>query len=537
MTIPYIFSNAHPTVRLALALPNTHIVTYAWLEDSLLNGRKLAERKYTWEEQRAQRRRRKMYKRMGPDMDRKRFEEGCEAARGDLGSGTSKRKGGFFASALGELRERREAREREAAQQGLQGDGNVAEKEDIDAPEDARRKRSSKRKTDLQPTAMPPSARLASLTSTSTLPSSSPSTTLPPASSSALLPTPLLPPSTSSPAKPANVKLQDLYHIYLDPTGFEYKLLLVRQNPHLNTLARYDLRMYESHTVPHVYCTLVRYVPPVGGEASIAMGVGSGGSGGDGEGTGSGSGGGGKGGEKGGDCREGGEVGDDDSATTTTTTPSTSTIAHIQPGTPAPAPAPHAHAHTILTPTPTTITLSPPSTPFHPSFATFRHAFRDLTLLAWHERFDTDLQALRAKAFQIEPFVWRKPGFGQPLGVMPGEWAFGGHGGSQWEYVEEGYVRNRWGLPGLEVRLGGGMVGLGVKREEREREWGERVKVEEEEREIKREKGEEGRKKSGRKAEVAVRVEVKQTQGVGRAVNSGDFKSRKDRRPWPKEVW
>ena len=48
----------------------------------------------------------------------------------------------------------------------------------------------------------------------------------------------------------------------MDPTGFIYDLEFVRCNPILNTFARYDLRLYESNTVPHMYCTFVRYTPP-----------------------------------------------------------------------------------------------------------------------------------------------------------------------------------------------------------------------------------------------------------------------------------
>ncbi|KAK3209694.1 hypothetical protein GRF29_44g378388 [Pseudopithomyces chartarum] len=88
-------------------------------------------------------------------------------------------------------------------------------------------------------------------------PSTSPLSSIP-----NLLPTFPSPPPTSQPSNPANAKLQDLYHIYIDATGFEYKLLLLRHHHQHNTFARYDLRLYESHSLPHVYCTLVRYTPP-----------------------------------------------------------------------------------------------------------------------------------------------------------------------------------------------------------------------------------------------------------------------------------
>lgn len=45
------------------------VVSYDWLEDSLQSGRKLAERKYTWEVLRDRRRNKKEMLRKGPLVD------------------------------------------------------------------------------------------------------------------------------------------------------------------------------------------------------------------------------------------------------------------------------------------------------------------------------------------------------------------------------------------------------------------------------------------------------------------------------------
>lgn len=59
--------------------------------------------------------------------------------------------------------------------------------------------------------------------------------------------------------------------------------------------------------------------------------------------------------------------------------------------------------------------------PRHSDFAaasrSFRHAFRDLTLLSWEERFDDKtLQKARAQILNIEPFWYGKPKMGMPMG-------------------------------------------------------------------------------------------------------------------------
>lgn len=388
--------NLTQSVQAARLLPTPiPIVTFAWLEDSLHKRRRLAERKYTWEVEREQRRRRKTLKRLGPRADRLKFEKGCEDARGEMGSGElhvvekeEKEEGmGFFRSALGSLGRRREAREKEEAARAR---GVLHAKTPTPT---ARHEVTTPTQTDIK--SNPPPAS----TNATPPPSTSPLSSIP-----NLLPTFPSPPPTSQPSNPANAKLQDLYHIYIDATGFEYKLLLLRHHHQHNTFARYDLRLYESHSLPHVYCTLVRYTPPAL-PPSLPSSL--------------------------------------------PTLPSSTT-----PTTQHPLPTSTTPPSTLTAPRPNRHLLTPPSSPFSPSFTAFRHAFRDLTLLSWHERLETEVQRLRARAFGVEPYVWRAPGRGLPCGVMPAQ-----------GYVEGGWVWNRWGLEGVdrvgeeEKMVGGDRVG------------------------------------------------------------------------------
>jgi hypothetical protein len=65
-----------------------------------------------------------------------------------------------------------------------------------------------------------------------------------------------------SQAGPVAVRFSDLYHIYTDITKFEYDIVLVRIEMSTNTNFRYHLRLYETHTSPHEYCTVLRFVQP-----------------------------------------------------------------------------------------------------------------------------------------------------------------------------------------------------------------------------------------------------------------------------------
>ncbi|KAJ4305563.1 hypothetical protein N0V90_001094 [Kalmusia sp. IMI 367209] len=424
------------------------IVSFDWLEDSLQRRRRLAERKYTWEVQRTQRRNAKQMKRLGPQADAKKFNMGCDLAMKDIGSGTSSkpssRSSGFFASALDDLRKKREAREAEKDKQrgvtnalGLEERvADVADQDSILSPQTAKRRPASRptpsvaksppqqeTQNEEESLSMEPAdgtSPLSLATDSAPTPSIFPpclNYTLPSSSSHTPPPPPrtLFTPSTSTPApsKPAEAKLTDLYHIYLDPTGFEYKLLLLRSNPHLNTFARYDLRLYESHTKPHPqictpsYLTLLPLLQPLPRH---------------------------------------------------TEKKNKATRPTLKPPKKPSASAPSSHRPRPQNANPTR-RPSPHPTPLRPSFRAFRHAFRDLTLLSWHERLDAPLQRLRAQAFAIEPFIWRRPAAGLPTGAMP-TLAVGAS-----VDAAEAYARNAWGLPGLDEVLGEGGIGSALVRE------------------------------------------------------------------------
>ncbi|KAI4639795.1 hypothetical protein J4E93_009149 [Alternaria ventricosa] len=61
--------------------------------------------------------------------------------------------------------------------------------------------------------------------------------------------------------------------------------------------------------------------------------------------------------------------------------------------------------------------LCPRGSDFATASRSFRHAFRDLTLLSWEERFDDKtMQKARAQLLNIEPFWYGKPKMGMPMG-------------------------------------------------------------------------------------------------------------------------
>ncbi|KAF2865165.1 hypothetical protein BDV95DRAFT_263607 [Massariosphaeria phaeospora] len=212
----------------------------------------------------------------------------------------------------------------------------------------------------------------------------------------------------------------DLYHTYLDNTGFEYNITLIRMNLFCNTSARYNLRLFESNTKPHVYCTFIRYSPPGGTEWPSASGVPV------------------VPGQIGRSLLNGAGTGND--ATVQGNTENEQEHGSAQGSTEneqehgPEQPAMHsalARAIASIAPQPTTppadqsyrTLLTPLGSPFDTAFASFRHAFHTLTLLAWHERFDTDalktLQKSRARTLNLEPFVYKRPDPGLPIGLMP----------------------------------------------------------------------------------------------------------------------
>ncbi|KAH7092097.1 hypothetical protein FB567DRAFT_576561 [Paraphoma chrysanthemicola] len=433
---------------------NIHIVSYDWLEDSLQGKRKLAEKKYTWEVIKKDKKRKRQLKKLGK-----------------LADGTSvklprerkpkKSKSFFFAeqintpfvSAKDDLLRRRAEREaKEAADKAAKAE-KAAKKSSgsADVPIEIEDDTPDPNSSALLPT--PPSsvspARLASKTA-SPAPSESAS-------------------NTPTPAEPQakTISLKDRYHYYLDSTGFEYKVTLARANPALNNITRYQLSILENHTTPHTYCTLVQYAPPGGVPES-----------------------------------------------TTSTPKSGNTYASMrnpllnflkQPDpTPATQPStstPNQEAtrlRTLITPAPVAngkpykTLICPLDSPFAPAWRAFRHAFRDLTLLSWEERFDTakTLQKVRAKALGVEPYTYSRPMEGMPVGLRvqeAGLYQAGVGSGEGLELVvpgdaETGYTRNEFSLPGVDEVLGTGLVGAAIKRDEDKI----RAKEREEERKVQR---------------------------------------------------
>ncbi|CAI6332723.1 unnamed protein product [Periconia digitata] len=245
-------------VKQAKQLSGVWIVDYNWLEDSLQKRRKLAEKKYTWEVLRKQRRLAKTMKRVGTVSDTKKFRDGCAKALEDTGT--------------------------------------------------------------------------------------------------------------------------DLYHVYTDVTGFSHDLSFTRHNPILNTTAKYDLRLYESNTKPHVYCTFIRYIPP-----SDAL----------------------------------------NKASTTINNPqaqtsSESEAARLQALVNSPTQVPNISE---LPQSPTSdklykTVLSPPNSPFDKSFQTFRHAFQDLTLLPWEERSPSGTFPLLPAPIQNAGNGYARNSFSPPLPAL-----------------------------------------------------------------------------------------------------------------------
>lgn len=241
---------------------------------------------------------------------------------------------------------------------------------------------------------------------------------------------------TLSELKAKGLLIKDLYHVFLDQTGFEYNILLIRSNPSINSNARYELTILESHTKPHVYCAISKYSPSTRPAMYLQ---------------------------------------------TSSSIPNTS---QDQPRAPQSCPteaatssgehsvnesAYPAHLESLIKPPPPDpckvykAFLTPLCSSFKDAFRAFRHAFRDVSLLAWEERYDQDyhLQITRAKQYGLEPYVYSKPARGMPIGLlpqisidlMPSD-------------AEDGYIRNRFGLPGIDEPLGAmGVIGRKVQSE------------------------------------------------------------------------
>lgn len=456
------------------------VVTYDWLEDSLIKKRKLAEAKYSWEDKEQERRRSREVKKLGLLADAKRFRDGCEAASKATGKGTSQPRA-------------RAARRPRQSRSVLVGD--MADVPFVTAAETLRRKREAREKKAAEQAAKKTSQNASSSSAAS--------------AASATSHTLTLTPSPPPPPPQAKNSLKDLYHYFLDATGFEYKILLARCDLPANTMQRYTLSILESHTKPNVYCTFIQYHPAGAAEASKESGGGGG-------------------------CiqavfdfnntfRETGINIDEETVADTVASPSPPSSSSKADQTQHPEAT---RLHSLTLPPPPSIylpyktLLTPLSTPFAPAFRAFRHAFRDLTLLAWEERFalPRPLYRLRAARHGIEPFVYVRPKLGLPTGLAAQEGGLfcgrvlvkgGGEGMEGGEVVveedrmDEGYVRPAFPfLPALSAPLGGGVIGTAIKAERRERERKEEVKrrkAEERERGERKRLGQQGKGEKGKR--------------------------------------
>ncbi|KAL5119811.1 hypothetical protein ACEQ8H_002172 [Pleosporales sp. CAS-2024a] len=431
---------------------NMHIVSYDWLEDSLQSRRRLAEKKYTWESIKETKQRRKEVKKLGKLADSKKFEEGCRSIYELTGSGTLQKlppkrkpkpsKSHFFGatlktqlvSAKDALLQRRAAREAAEAEEKAR---KAAKKATATASASA-----STSGTAQAPIMM--DDETPELASVSALPRPPPSA---PRATTALTCTSPCTKATFAEPQAKTLSLKDLYHFYLDSTGFEYNVTLVRSNFATNQITRYQISILESHTMPHTYCTLVQYVPP----PPPAL-----------------------------PTREA-------SADPKLSNP---LLAFLRPAAP-PRLLPDATEQTrlrslITPPVPTASQpykqlICPMNSAFPPAWRAFRHTFRTLTHLAWEERFDLPatttkaMQTARALALNIEPYLYAKPKPGMPLGHIVQEAGLLQGNTRVLEDVrfhsdrEDGYARNEFGLPGTDEPLGrNGVVGAGIWRREDE---------------------------------------------------------------------
>jgi hypothetical protein len=452
---------------------NIHIVTYEWLEDSLQRKRRLAEKQYTWDKIKEDKKRRKELKKVGKLTDSKKFEDGCKKITELTGSGTFKKlptarkpkpsKSHFFGttintkfvSAQDALHQRRAAREAAEAE-------NKAAK----AAKKPSASGSAQAPITIDDGSPDPVAKGSLLTP-------------PPSASSikaALQYCPSPPTSSQSPAnataamtgaRAKKPSLKDLYHYYLDSTGFQYKIILVRRNISTNQITRYQLSILESHTQPHTYCTLVQYTPPDQAKTEI-----------------------------------------NDASDANIRNP---LLAFLRPGaTPQnptlPSPDEQARLRSFVTPAspasaqPFKALICPMNSPFASAWRAFRHTFRSLTLLSWEERFDITpykaIQTARAVALNIEPYIYSKPELGLPVGLSVQE--AGLYQGSRYNLsemtiigdAEDGYIRNEYKLPGMndqELSMNG-VIGSAIWREEEKARKAELEKKEREEERIRKEK-------------------------------------------------
>jgi hypothetical protein len=499
-----------------------HIVSYDWFEDSLQGKRKLAEKKYTWHAIKKDRKRKKELKKLGAMVDSKKFIEGCEKIKELTGSGTSKKlplalkpkssKGFFFTptvntpfvAAKDDLMRRRAEREAaEAAEKAAKAAKKIPSAGTAQVPIEI-----EDETPDLDmASAMPSPPSSASSTKSALKKRASPTSPTPSANA---------PPAAGSQAKITSIK--DLYHFYLDSTGFEYRITLVRSNFELNCIVRYQLSILESHTTPHTYCTHVQYTPPPAGGVPNPT-----------------------------NSMSGAHIRNpllnflrnsdhetkNERAVTKNGTPTPTEATRLRSLITPPHEKPidsaeQARLQSLITPatpnpaTPFKSLICPMNSPFTTAWRAFRHVFRDLTLLSWEERFDSAkvIQKARAKALNIEPYMYSKPRLGLPVGLRVQE--AGLHQGDAGETLilgdsEDGYVRNEFKLPGLDEKLGmGGVIGTEIWRDEQEIKKREEQRRERDEERVKKEKREiKERKRAGYNAPLFNGVTGRPRQDVG----------------------
>ena len=186
-------------------------------------------------------------------------------------------------------------------------------------------------------------------------------------------------------------KMSDMYHVYMDETGFEYDMRLFRIQMAQNVNTRYSLRLFESHWRPHAYCTFFEYIPPF---VQTAVTVNSAQS----------------------------QRAQIELATSRTLDPL------IRPG-------PHKGL------------LAPKNSSFEAAFRVFRQAFQELTLRTWEERFTLTHDELRRRTMLkgLQPFIPFGPKSGCPMGMQ------GPPGYSSYDHRAPPLL----GLPGLDAKVSG----------------------------------------------------------------------------------
>lgn len=374
------------------------IVSYDWFVDSLQARRKLSTRRYKWEVLTKERRTRKELKRLGKVADGKKFRDGCERIKELTGSGTSD------SAAVKRKPRKSKSFFFDTASPVIPPTPFVSAKEDL-------LRRKAERETAMADGSVASGDDVDEGTPTRT--TSSPTVSTPSTSrneSSPIKKPKSLPPSPPPPIVQALAKTshwKDSYHYYHDQTGFEYKLLLVRSDFTTASFSQYHIGLLESHAKPHVYWTIAQYKPT---KTSSPV----------------------------------------DNAASTIHPEAARLQALISPSSSSVSPTPSASYQT---------SLCARNSAFDVAYTVFRHAFRDLTLLSWEERFDPGktLQKIRAVSLNTEPFVYGRPKPGMPVGLFPQE-----NGLS----MEDDYVRGTLGLPGMEGGLTkDGAVGASVWRD------------------------------------------------------------------------